>query len=471
MLCASQVVWGCSATDPVATSSLKQAVKKSYDLDIRRSLAVTEQPILQRFSLERVLTQLLSQSQVAGLTPTQLFNAWWDTQNPRVNPPSMDPVTHCDDADLAVALNGFPYDCRPAPSEGYQSTCDPFATDSPCAYIPVGLFNRFDQAPEDGSHCGEYRIIYAKEGGITNNRDRNLVIFEANMPNPLPNQGLKGCTKIAKVWAELTEEDDIEARADALEEFYFDGQGNVPAVISIDRFGDNPDGLGQIRTNQFVDPETGWQLREFKLIEDCSGAACTLMFEPVTAKANAFGGLFDPASTAPGAAAFRAFFPTQVASLAAERVEDINMHVPDEFNTGRSISSGSFDEMKYVVNLGYAPSSLRDAVQTELTALGSALSVDDILLRAQATTCAGCHRLNNNVDIGGGLTWPSAIGFVHVDERATELVDGVLRFPISDALSDVFLPQRKLVIDDFLNNKPKVPKGPKVPLSGRNSDG
>src|SRR5690606_32780848 len=109
--------------------------------------------------------------------------------------------------------------------------------------------------------------------------------------------------------------------------------------------------------------------------------------------------------------------------------------------------------------------------QTELTALGSSLSVDDIILRAQANTCAGCHRLNNNVAVGGGLTWPSASGFVHVNERETELVDGVPRFPISDALEDVFLPHRKVIIDDFLNNKPRVPKGPNQPISGRNSHG
>ncbi len=468
----------CSASEPGAVSDLQQAVK-TYDLDVRRSLAVTDQPILERFSFERVMNELVSQSGVPGLTATQLFNQWWDTQNPRqdVN----DPTTHCDDADLSARLNGFPYDCRPAPSEGFQSACDPFAVDSPCAYVPVGLFNRFDQAPEDGAHCGEYRIIYAKKTGTdpeTQSRNRNLIIFEANMPNPLPNQGLKGCTNIAKTWADLSDEDDLEARADVLEEFYFDGHGNVPPVLAFERFGDNAQGLGQVRTNQFIDPETGWQLREFKLIKDCDGPACTLSFEPVTNKVNAFGPLFDPASAEAAAPDFRAFFPSQVASLAAENLNDITLAMPDEFNTGRSVSSSSLaDEMRYVSQLGPNPSDLRTAIEAELSPINvdrqpeEQLTVEDILLRAQAMSCAGCHRLNRSIAIGGGLTWPADAGFSHVDERTTEVVDGVIRFPVSSALDMHFLPHRKQVMEDFLHDKPKVPKGPHEPIGGSRGHG
>lgn len=458
---------GCSAPESSTVSDVQQAVK-TYELDVRRSLAVTEQPILERFSLERVMNQLVSQSGVPGLTATQLFNDWWATQNERQDP--NDPITHCDDPDLATRLNGFPYDCRPAPSEGFQSECDPFEEGSDCAYVPIGLFNRFDQAPENGAHCGEYRIVYAKETGtdpLTQDRNRNLIIFEANMPNPLPNQGLKGCTKIVKTWADLTDEEDLEERADVLEEFYFDGHGNVPPVVAYERFGDNAAGLGQVRTNQFIDPETGWQLREFKLLEDCDGPTCRLSFEPVTNKVNAFGPLFDPLSAEAAAADFRAFFPSQVAGLAAENLNGITMSVPDEFNTGRSVSSSSLaDEMRYPLQLGAYPSDLRTAIELELSALSSGLSVDDILLRAQAMSCAGCHRLNRSVPIGGGLTWPADAGFAHVDERTTETVGGVVRFPVSEALDLEFLPHRKEVMEDFLHNKPKVPKGPHEPIGG-----
>ena len=113
------------------------------------------------------------------LTPLDLFHQWWDTQNPH---PSLGVGPHCTDkvdGGGNPILNDFPYTCRPDPAEGGQSTSDPFEDPdtNPDAYIPIGLFNRFDLAPSGGGHCGEYRIVYAKRSG--NGRERNLLIFEA----------------------------------------------------------------------------------------------------------------------------------------------------------------------------------------------------------------------------------------------------------------------------------------------------
>jgi hypothetical protein len=495
----------CSA-DPTSTSDSTSTGEnvgevslavQDITIDIRRSLVVTEQPILDRFSFERVLTQLAAQSGVSGLTALGLFQQWWDTQNPIA---LGNPGPHCDDAVDPVygtVHNGYPYFCRPAPSEGGQSSCDPFAPGSTCAYIPVGLFNRFDLAPENGAHCGEHRVVFAKASGIGATNDRNLVIFEAILPNPVPQLGLKGCSSIVDIWADLTDESDLEDRADALEQLYFDGVGNIPPVISRQHFGDNALGAGQIRTNQFIQTTTGWSLREFKLLRECttnpngggqgSGGAngsggngsnggtsvCTAMrFVPQTVKNNAFGGLFEPASTYPLADEFRTFFPSQIASLAGSSITAIDIGVPHEFNNAQSQASGSTaSEMRYKDRLGADPSDLRAGIQAQLTALGSTLTVDEIALRAQAQSCAGCHRLNNDVEIGGTLTWPSAIGFVHVSERETETVDGVTRFQISPALINHFLPHRKTVVEDFLNNKPRPPRAPSFPIGGRRSHG
>jgi hypothetical protein len=175
---------------------------KTITVDARRSLAVTEKSILSRFSLQRVLTQLASQAGTPSVTALQLFQQWWDTQNPN---PGTYAGPHCDDtvdAQLGSVVNGYPYLCRQG-AEGAQAECDPFAPASACAYIPVGLFNRFDQAPENGAHCGEYRIVYAKESGVASTSDRNLVIFEAALPNPHPQQGLKGCQQIVDTWGDL----------------------------------------------------------------------------------------------------------------------------------------------------------------------------------------------------------------------------------------------------------------------------
>src|SRR4051812_6178194 len=143
---------GCSAQSEAGAGdrdSLREPVKTTV-VDARRSLAVTEQSILSRFSLERVLTQLATQSGVPGLTALQLFQQWWDTQNPG---PGAYAGPHCNDSVDAAGtslLNGYPYLCR-ATAEGAQASCNPFQTGSSCAYVPIGLFNRFDQAPENGA--------------------------------------------------------------------------------------------------------------------------------------------------------------------------------------------------------------------------------------------------------------------------------------------------------------------------------
>jgi len=491
LVCASSVLLAaaCSAgNEPGAEESFgsqEQAVKVTT-IDVRRSLAVTEQTILARFSLQRVLTQLATQSGVPGLTATALFQQWWDTQNPA---PGAYAGAHCDDTvtpPYGTTINGYPYLCRDG-AEGAQAGCDPFAANSTCAYIPIGLFNRYDLAPENGAHCGEYRIVYAKTSGITSTSDRNLVIFEASMPNPHPQQGIKGCQQILDTWANLTLENDIQARAAVLENFYFNGtvqappqgqgqgqgQGVIPPVVSISNFGDNALGAGQIRTNQFVNTTTGWSLREFKLSRTCSGSICSSMrFVPVTNKNNSCGLLFDPNSSYTTAPAFRSFFPSQVANLSASTIPGLDISTPDVFNMAQSQASGTTAaEMRYTVQFGTTPSSLRSDLQAQLTTLGSTLTPDDIVARAQALSCAGCHRLSNNALLGGGLTWPASLGFTHVTERETEVVGGETRFMLSDALLNHFLPARRVIFEDFLNNRPRPSKGPTHPLSGSNTHG
>jgi len=462
---------GQSEADQSETGAIAQPVK-TITVDVRRSLVVTEKSILNRFSLQRVLTQLAAQAGAPSITALQLFQQWWDTQNPK---PGTYAGPHCDDtvdAQLGSVVNGFPYLCRNG-AEGTQAGCDPFAAGSACAYIPIGLFNRFDQAPENGAHCGEYRIVYAKESGIASTSDRNLLIFEAALPNPHPQQGLKGCQQIVDTWSNLSLESNVQARADVLEDFYFDGQGVVGPVISVTNFGDNPLSIGQIRTNQFSNTTTGWSLREFKLLRSCTAGTCSApRFVPVSNKNNAYGPLFAPTSTLPGASAFVTFFPSQVANLSATTLTGLDISTPDVFNTGQSQASGATAaEMRYLDQLGVGSSTLRTNLQTALTTAGSSLTPDNIVLRAQALSCAGCHRLNNNVALGGGLTWPASLGFTHVTERETEVVGGEERFRISDALVNVLLPARQQIIEDFLNDRPHPSKGPDHPLSGSRSHG
>jgi hypothetical protein len=208
-------------------------------------------------------------------------------------------------------------------------------------------------------------------------------------------------------------------------------------------------------------------------LRTCTAGSCSSMrFFPVTNKNNGYGPLFDPSSTDASAPAFRSFFPSQVSKLSASTIPGLDISTPDIYNTAQSqASSASASEMRYSVQFGTGESALRTDLQAQLTALGSTLTPDDIVARAQALSCAGCHRLSNNAPLGGGLTWPASLGFTHVTERATEVIGGQTRFVISDTLINQLLPARKAIIEDFQNNRPRPSKGPSHPLSGSSSHG
>lgn len=464
----SALAFACgSSSTGEKVSSLQEAAQPSPVVDVRRSLAITDQPLLANFTLERVLDQIITTSGVSGQTATALFQQWWDTQNP---PPGLDgdpTAPNCTEE-----LNGYPYTCRPAPAEGAQATCNPFESGSACAYIPIGLFMRFDLAPANGVHCGEYRVIFAKASGqlSANAQNRATLIFEASLANPHQQQGIRGCQRFVRAFADLSNEPKLDVRRQKLEQLYFDGYAEFDPVISYQNFGDNPLGSGQVRTNQFVQPEAPriWNLREFKLTTDCSDG-CKVRFVPVTNKVNPFGPLFDPASEHPNAPGFQSEFLTQVASLASADPNAIAMSTSDLYNSGQSLATGQSTETNYPANFGDGENAFRSAIQSELTAIGSALTPDEIVRRAQVNACAGCHRLSNGADLGGSIIWPASLGFTHVSERDDDLetVLGVTRFKISDALANLLLPHRKQVVENYLNDVPLPPMAPEQPIGGR----
>src|SRR4051812_5466471 len=170
-----------TSSDRRGIGALAIAVPRAVPLtavDLRRSLAVTDQVITSTFTLQAVLDQLAAQSGVAGMTGLQLFTQLWDTQNPAASGVTSGP--HCDDNGGTV--NGFTYACRPV--EGQQALTP--AT-SITQYSLVGLFNRFDLASPSGADCGEHRMVFGKTTG----GGRSFIIFEAVLPNPTPVLGLE----------------------------------------------------------------------------------------------------------------------------------------------------------------------------------------------------------------------------------------------------------------------------------------
>lgn len=440
-------------------------------VDKTRSLFVTDATALGRFDFQRTMDQLIATGDVTtGQTSLNLFQQWWDTQNSDATG-VFTGTRHCDDSN--PNMNGFPIECPRA--EGALASANPFVA-GPNHFSPVAIVNRFDLAPSDGAHCGEYRIVYAKDSGLTNIFDRNFIIFEAALPNPTPKAGIEGCRPVAEFWALLSSDNDATSRANKLESFYYTGLTGFRPVVHAEHYGmgavvggyGGP--AGQIRTNQFM--QQFWDLREFKLARVCRSlvrlnalaqpeplpiepiTSCSLVMNHVTVKGNPFGPLFS-LSGPPESAAFQTEFVTNLGSLLATNVNGIGLVSGQEFNAGDSFSQGSQNNYR-------SQAATNAALHANITAAlpaGSGLTSTNVLDRATTQSCAGCHQLSNNVNLGGGVTWPASGGFVHVNESRV----------ISSALDTVFLPARKAVLEDFVNTCVirKVTALPSITISGK----
>src|SRR5438034_4767106 len=143
--------------------------------------------VLARFPLQRVLNQLIT-IQGVSQSPVDLYKQLWDTADP---PPGMFPTDpHCDDPG---AINDFRPQC-PVPDAALKNGV-------PTDFAPTALTNRFDLAPRNGAHCGEYRIVYARTSGGVAGRD--FIIFEGVLPNPNPSCGIESCRPVVKFWENL----------------------------------------------------------------------------------------------------------------------------------------------------------------------------------------------------------------------------------------------------------------------------
>lgn len=455
------------------------------NVDERRSLTVTDHNILvpasggRDFSLRRVLTQIASQAGEPG-GAVEMFRQLWDTQNPS---PSENLGFNCgtlqpDGSIVPNQVNGFDYGCRQI--DGGQ--IDDAATKLD-AYEAVALVNRFDLAPADGSHCGEYRIVFENGRSVGS---RAFLIMEAVLPNPNPSCGIAACRPVQQMWASLTTTADPATRADRLEQFYFDGISGFEPVVHYTHFelGGSPCGYGtcptgQFRTNTFM--EGPWMLKEFKLERTCreirvlepvrtestltksttttTRVVCDLNFVPVSVKDNPFPDFFDP-NLSP--AAFVNHIDDQVACLA---VDDVNgfgyCNLDDGFNHNES--GVDFFASDYRQRFGSVPpttpTALRSSIEGALAAIGSPLSAENIVARAEALSCKGCHEHTNGADLGGSVTsFPSSMRFVHNSELVEVGPDGD-RFRISSGLTNTFLPFRKGVMQSYLSQSACVSCG------------
>ena len=348
----------------------------------------------------------------------------------------------------------------PRPQEAAQSAAQLLDPTSAIGMVPVGLFNRFDLAPSDGSNCGEYRIVYARKPSFA----RFLMIFESKLPNPNPASGIAGCQPVVKFWADLTTKPDDASRIAALESFYYDGLPPFGSVVAHANYGIP---FGQVRTNLFVEPL--WMLRENRTwIDPFTGAP---IFRADTVKESPLVELYrDPSGLPAG---------LTVAQQQGFRTDFLNQPIcnlllPDranpaatEFDVVNGIGAGFLaagDDFQSVSHPLPPPQSddptqatdpaMSTAITTRLGALGvTTVDSTQVLTRAGAMTCGGCHQFSVGQALNSaGHHWPSSLGFVHIDESGN----------LSDALLSFFLPLRKQIVERFVCD-PTVETQPTAP--------
>jgi hypothetical protein len=415
-------------------------------IDIHRSLVLTHPNDLQGFGLERVLQTLIDRSGATGISPTSLYRQWFDTQNAKPGLVVAD-APHCDDfmTDGKPSFNGFPRRC-PTP-EGALATSDPFATRD---YSPIGITNRFDLTPVDGSNCGQYRIIYA-------NTTRHIpamlhLIFEAVLPNPNPAAGVEGCRAVAQFWADLSNVDSDTERNARVQRFFFDGIDGFAPALRPEHF---VAGAGRIRTSQQEPNAPSGIPRFYQFQLQRSGSR--LLVVPGLLENTPYATLYNAAINHPLGAEYRQFFISQIATLAIRDVNGFFDHIPERYLLHEShpedqplafSSLGGFNRgISTAGGVGF-----NGAIAAEIQRTGSSISVNDVLARADTQNCNGCH--SGGVAVGEGVVFPFGFFGTHVDEAQQRLEDGIARFWVSGALLKVFAPHRAQILSDFLAGKP-----------------
>ena len=311
---------------------------------------------------------------------------------------------------------------------------------------PTALFNRFDLANSDGSHCGEYRIVFHHTNGSS-----FFLIFEAQYPNPLPHQGVAGCYPVADFWHSLAGMNEADA-IEALEDFFYEGaafdDGVLPPAINFANF---THGSGQVRSNSIVN--SPWQLREFKT-ELNNGS---VEFALDTVKSNPLFELFNGNAPAGLTADFIQDLTNEYLDqiLAPELagvpltdpigiVNGIRLNNDDKYNEFQSDSSSTDDISSTFNTLDQA---VLQVLEDRVTTLPSGYTTDMLRSRLEAMSCGGCHLNASRDDIAPGVEWPSPNGaFFHVSNSGS----------LSPALRDSFLPARANLLNDFVCNPPAI---------------
>ncbi len=427
-------------------------------INAQRSMFITDQVILQNFTFQRVLDQLVARSGVTGLTGGQLYQQMLDTQNPK--PGLFDAAApHCDDflSNGQPSLNGLPRRC---PTADAALAAAPFG---PAEYIPLAIVNRFDMAPAGGSNCGQYRLVFARQGPLSG---KLHLIFEATLPNPHPERGLGGCHDAALFWASLSTNDSAADRRSQLEGFFFQGMAGYAPVIDPANFDGSANQSG-VRALEFGGDPNRPRFYQFRLAKSCNGATCTLRMTPDVLEDAPPATYFDGNNTSNVARAFRDSFISQIASLTINDANLFQMHVPTNYLMGDS-DAVEADPLSMYPNVGFdrgrnTPDGVafKASIDAELQRVGSHLTTDQLVVRAVMRTCKGCHGgVSTDVATASGdpvllqfpvNNAPAQVFLTMVDENRQQTGPDGARFGTAQMI-DTFVPHRIAILRSFLND-------------------
>jgi hypothetical protein len=434
------------------------ADKSGLELNRHLSIFVSDVDTMKAVKFSDVMGQLARQSGDSQLTKEVLFHQWWDTAG---QGPGLELGPHCDDGgkptgDISnsaatTTLNGFPYRCPRV--EKSEATSDPFSKEGEVdaqgkdinegGYTAIAFSNRFDligpPVPSPSSpglveypDCGEYRIVFARNSGKTDGLNRNLIIFEARVPNPdrkpekigHPN----GCLPILNFWHGLSDTKvTAEERGTKLREFYLEGKLGatskaLPApVVNVANY---TFGSGQIRTNQFMNVSSkpiDWTLREFKTLVDNG----TLIIVPDTVKTNPGTPLFRKGTPDTRVSLLSQSIRSQLRSLLGDDKTSLNPNDVNKigFSTGgEGINSFESDEMSNANDPVFGNvvaaftgdgsprndpfvTNIQDALKIVLP--NGNITPLHVVSRIGTQTCSGCHQFSDASDLGDGTKWPN----------------------------------------------------------------
>ncbi|ANM30048.1 hypothetical protein ABI59_11405 [Acidobacteria bacterium Mor1] len=378
--------------------------------------------VLERAGLDfaTVMKQIAVTSGDPNPNPLALYRQWWGDLGGNGCP---------------ATLNGFPNLCN-RPEMALGGT-DPFTGAGPGndeSYIPVAAINRFDRATAPYDSCGSFSLLYAIRSGLDDVAFRNLIIFEADVPNPAPQMGRAGCADLYEAWNDLDCPAADQPRL--LGEIFLRGAGSVPPAVD---FAHYRKGIGEIRTSTFWGGTQGtWAFRSFKTDLGRAGEA-RIEQVPVTGSTH-LPALNDP-MIAPGIeqAVIDAVSPT---GLAAPAFTGLSLETLGDPAYHGAISEaelqGAASAWQWVSGGVQGPRNQGLIDDVDQVAQPFGLDAENIFDRVTALTCAGCHTLPIvQDDLGGGMARPLPNQFQHINEY------GVL----SPALRTVFLPARRALWD------------------------